>query len=229
MNLTELRTPFPSSDIEWRIGQAGEKNGKPWAKCLAYITARAIMDRLDAVCGPGDWQVRYREGGGHLQAGIGIRVSDGWVWKWDGTGLLASTAGLSGTDAGKGDFSNAMKRAAVQWGIGRYLYSLPEGWAIVSDKGRFYSAKSPKAAAFHWDPPRLPDWAIPTATSPIIREMEALWIDANRHGVGADNEKDLAGMNAIENAITTGDINNLTKAKHWIVSAIDAAKAVTHE
>ena len=224
MNLEQLREPFPADDIEWRIGQAGEKNGKPWAKCLAYITARAIMDRLDAVCGGESWQVKYHEGPGHLQAGIGIKVGEEWVWKWDGTGLLPTTAGLSGTDAGKGDFSNAMKRAAVQWGIGRYLYKLPEGWAIVSDSGRFYAAKSKTAAAFHWDPPRLPEWATPTDHDPIIAEMERLWLDARGVGVGADDEKDEAGMNAVEIAISTGDAKALHKAKKWLTDAIENAK-----
>ena len=226
MDLTKLREPSPPDDIEWRIAQAGEKNEQVWAKCLAYITARAIMDRLDDVCGPGDWQVEYREGAGHLQAGIGIKRNDEWVWKWDGTGLLAATEGLSGTDAGKGDFSNAMKRAAVQWGIGRYLYKLPEGWAIVNDSGRFYASKSKKAPAFHWDPPRLPDWATPNGQDPIIAEMESLWLAAQHVGVGADDEKDEAGMNAVEVAISAGDVPALRKAKKWLTDTVENAKAV---
>lgn len=163
VDLNRLRDPFPYADVEWRIGQAGEKNGKIWAKCLAYITGRAIMDRLDDVCGPGEWQVRYTVEDGHVGAGIGIRVGDEWVWKWDGTGTMPSTGGLSEADAGKGDFSNALKRAGVAWGIGRYLYRLEEGWAAVHEDGRNF-ARLPKdkgSKPFKWDPPGLPEWALP--------------------------------------------------------------------
>lgn len=174
VDFVALKAPFPATDIEWRVGRAGEKNGNVWAKCLAYITSRAIMDRLDEVCGPDNWATDFRHGPGHLQAGLGIRDPETgeWVWKWDGTGLLASSDGLSVTDAGKGDFSNALKRVAVQWGIGRYLYNLPEGWATVSDDGRFYG-KLKSGKGFHWDPPALPGWALPDGSGkPSADETE---------------------------------------------------------
>jgi len=49
--------------------------------------------------------------------GIGIKCESGWVWKWDcGT--------ESKTDAEKGEASDSFKRAAVKWGVGRFLYEL---------------------------------------------------------------------------------------------------------
>src|SRR4051812_15570275 len=75
MDLSKLKEPFPAEDIEWRIGQAGESNGKVWATCLAYLTSRAVMDRLDEVCGPENWQDEYRPGPvGGVICGISIRV-----------------------------------------------------------------------------------------------------------------------------------------------------------
>ena len=62
--LARLRDPFAPEDIEWRVQQAGEKNGKPWARVLAYVTNRAIMDRLDEVVGASNWRNEYREGPG---------------------------------------------------------------------------------------------------------------------------------------------------------------------
>jgi len=166
MDIAALKTPFAATDIEWRIGRAGTKDGKPWAKCLAYITSRAIMDRLDDVCGPENWQCAFRSGEGHMMAGIALRKDrDEWIWKWDGTGMLDARDGFSGSDAGKGDFSNAFKRAAVQWGIGRYLYAVPEQWAVVSDGGRYYGKT--KEGGFHWDPPRLPEHALPHSTAKV--------------------------------------------------------------
>lgn len=157
--LGRLRDPFAPDDIEWRVQQAGEKNGRPWARVLAYVTNRAIMDRLDEVVGPTHWRNEYVEGpAGGVVCGLSVLVAraDGsaeWVTKWDG-------AENTDVEPVKGGLSNAMKRAAVQWGIGRYLYDLEEGWATIHDGGRFY-AKTKEGKAFRWDPPTLPGWAVP--------------------------------------------------------------------
>lgn len=161
INLKDLSAPFPAEDVEWRLQQSGEKNGRPWAKCLAYITNRAIMQRLDDVCGPENWRNEYKEGpSGGLLCGISVYVTrengtSEWVTKWDG-------AENTDIEAVKGGLSGAMKRAAVQFGIGRYLYNLEEGWAKVHDGGRF-SAKAKTGGYFKWDPPQLPAWALPDA------------------------------------------------------------------
>lgn len=163
MDLKRLAEPFAPDDIGWRAQQVGDKNGRPWVKCLAYVTSRAVQQRLDEVCGPENWQNEFRPApDGGLLCRIGIRVSllNGtglveWVWKEDG----AENTDVEGV---KGGLSGAMKRAAVQWGIGRYLYDLPEGWGVVSENGR-YSAKTKDGKWFKWDPPVLPDWALPTA------------------------------------------------------------------
>jgi hypothetical protein len=175
VDLARLRDPFAPEDIEWRLQQAGEKNGKIWGKVLAYITNRAIMDRLDEVVGPDNWQNEYREGpAGGVVCGISIRVRlpDGsaeWVTKWDG-------AENTDVEPVKGGLSNAMKRAAVQWGIGRYLYRLEEGWANVHDGGQL-SGKTRDGKWFRWDPPALPDWALPrerAASAEQMARIEAL-------------------------------------------------------
>lgn len=134
MDLNKLSEPFGSDDIEYRIGQSGKtRDGKPWAKVLAYITNRAIMARLDAVCGPAHWANDFRPAPNDpkhesLLCGIGIEVATGqWVWKWDG-------ANNTDFEAVKGGISDSMKRAAVQWGMGRELYSLGELWADCSEE-----------------------------------------------------------------------------------------------
>jgi hypothetical protein len=158
-DLARLREPFAAEDIEWRMQQAGEKNGRIWGKVLAYITNRAIMDRLDEVIGPSNWRNVYEPGpAGGVVCGLSIRVTrdDGsaeWVTKWDG-------ADNSDVEPVKGGLSNSMKRAAVQWGLGRYLYSLEEGWANVHEGGRL-SARTKEGKWFRWDPPALPAWATP--------------------------------------------------------------------
>ena len=193
-NLARLRDPFAPEDIEWRVQQAGEKNGKPWARVLAYVTNRAIMERLDEVAGPENWQNVFREGpAGGVVCGLSVRVTrpDGtadWVTKWDG-------AENSDVEPVKGGLSNAMKRAAVQWGIGRYLYDLEEGWARVHDGGRF-SAKGKDGGWFKWDPPELPTWAVPrarVASAEQVGRIEALLAGIEDARVAAGVRKRLAG------------------------------------
>lgn len=192
--LDRLRDPFAPEDIEWRVQQAGEKNGKPWARVLAYVTNRAIQDRLDEVVGPESWQNTFREGpDGGVVCGLSVRISrtDGtaeWVTKWDG-------AENTDVEPIKGGLSNAMKRAAVQWGIGRYLYDLDEGWARIHDGGR-YSAKTKDGAWFKWDPPELPAWATPRprlATAEQVERIEALLGRIADERVAASVRRRLAG------------------------------------
>ncbi len=148
-----LKHPFPSRDIEWRIQQSGLKNDKPWAKILAYVTARAIQERLDDIAGPENWKNEFTQGPqGGVLCGLSIRVGEEWVTKWDG----AENTDVEGV---KGGLSGSLKRAAVQWGIGRYLYDLGESWAAFRENGQ-YKAKL-ENRWFSWDPPRLPDWALP--------------------------------------------------------------------
>lgn len=162
INYSDLKEPFSPLDLEWRISQCGQgrNSGKLYAKVLAYVTNRAIMDRLDEVVGPANWQNEYMAApGGGVMCGISIRVSENeWITKWDG-------ADNTNIEAVKGGLSGSMKRAAVQWGIGRYLYNLPEGFAIISDEGSHRQGAKTSGnnqyPAFRWDPPALPEWAIP--------------------------------------------------------------------
>lgn len=158
MNLKDLSNKFNPEDIEWRLQQCGEKNGKIWAICLAYITNRAIMERLDEVCGPENWKNEYASGPhGGVMCGLSINIAGEWVTKWDG-------AENTDIEPVKGGLSGAMKRAAVQWGIGRYLYQLEEGFAVIAENGA-YRGKTKENKHFNWNPPTLPSWALPTSAT----------------------------------------------------------------
>lgn len=147
-----LRAPFPASQVSWKP-QAISKD-KTRAMAVAYIDARDVMDRLDEVVGPFNWQVEHREAAGQLITGLGLRhPKDGaWRWKWD-----VGFVGGSDSDnddaqmkAVKGTASDGLKRAAVLWGVGRYLYSLPKQWLDWdADKRQFKQQ------------PVLPKWAVP--------------------------------------------------------------------
>ena len=107
--LSKLREPTPSSEVKKRKGPGGTM--------LDYVDARYVFDRLDDIVGPANWQTAFeRDSKGALRCGLSINVEDvGWVTKWD-------TGTESSMEAQKGEHSDSIKRAAVQWGIARDLY-----------------------------------------------------------------------------------------------------------
>lgn len=167
-NLARLQDPFAPEDLGWRIQQAGRgrKSGQVYARVLVYLTSRAIQMRLDETAGPENWCNEFREGpAGGVLCGISIRHPETavFVTKWDGCGTTQPGGGLSPSDAAKSCYSNALQRAATQWGIGRYLYHLPPLWADVCEDG-IYRARLPQGDGgewYRWNPPALPDWALP--------------------------------------------------------------------
>jgi hypothetical protein len=126
----QLAEPFDPALVSWRIGPTTKDKTKGMA--LAYIDARDVMRRLDQVCGPSNWQNDYPwSDGKRVVCRIGIRTGDEWIWKTDG-------AGDTDTEGEKGALSDAFKRAAVHWGIGRYLYDVDAVWVAIEAKGNSY-------------------------------------------------------------------------------------------
>tara|TARA_R110000824_G_scaffold308609_2_gene496049 strand:+ start:229 stop:948 length:720 start_codon:yes stop_codon:yes gene_type:complete len=128
----KLSAPFAPDQIHWRIGSTTKDKAKGMA--LAYIDSRDVMDRLDEVLGPQNWQSRYPHVGTKTCCEIGIKVDSEWVWKSDG-------AGDTDVEGDKGAFSDSLKRAAVQFGIGRYLYGLGATWVEIEPAGRSFKIK----------------------------------------------------------------------------------------
>jgi hypothetical protein len=125
-----LKAPFPPNRISWRVGSTAADKKKGLA--FGYIDARDVMERLDEVCGPENWQNTYTIAGTAIVCNIGIREPGGdWVWKSDG-------AGATDVEAEKGMMSDAFKRAAVRFGIGRYLYDIPATWVAIEPMGKSY-------------------------------------------------------------------------------------------
>lgn len=157
MELAKLDEPFYPKDIEWRVQQCGISNNKPWCMVLAYVTNRAIQQRLDEVCGKENWQNDYHPApDGGVMCSIKIKINGEWITKKDG-------AENTQIEAVKGGISGAMKRAGVQWGIGRYLYDLEEGFAKTSlEKVDGWNRTRTKDGSYiWWETPILPDWALP--------------------------------------------------------------------
>lgn len=130
--LKALRAPFPPDRVSWRIGPTTADKSRGLAMC--YIDARDVMERLDEVCGLGGWQCRYPHVGQKTVCEIGIKIGDEWLWRANG-------AGDTDMEAEKGALSDALKRSAVCWGIGRYLYDVPSQWVDIEPAGRSFKIK----------------------------------------------------------------------------------------
>jgi hypothetical protein len=125
-----LREPFDPADVDFRVqGRVNEQTGR--AQVVAYIDARMVQDRLDEVVGAGNWSFDWEP----------VVIDKGDVQVAKGT---LTILGVSKADAGTasnfeqslGAVSHCFKRAAVHWGIGRYLYDLPMSWVQVEKNGR---------------------------------------------------------------------------------------------
>lgn len=177
-----LRRPFPADKIHWRVGATTQDKSKGVA--LAYIDARDVMERLDSVVGAAGWQDRYAwSDNGKLCCEIGIKLDGEWVWKSNG-------AGDTQYEADKGAFSDAFKRAAVMWGVGRYLYALPNEWVAIKQAGKSYKIAG--------NPPALPTWAIPNEFQ-SKRERDG-WV-TSLHKAWAD--RDLEAIQDVEGSLSS--------------------------
>ena len=127
MDLDKLHDPFPESAIHWRVGATTKAKDKGIA--LAYLDARNVMERLDDVCGIGSWQTKYPF---PSCCELSIKINGEWIVKSNG-------AGQTNVEGEKGQFSDAFKRAAVLWGVGQYLYAMPNDWFPIQQRGNSYA------------------------------------------------------------------------------------------
>ena len=158
--LDALRAPIDPAFIQFRVGSVNAQHARGLA--LAYIDARAVQERLDATVGPDNWSLEYKcqpytvykndPSSGKKTAieshawtcRLSINTENGWVDKCDGAEQTAM-------EQGKGGMSDAFKRAAVAWGIGRALYNFPQIWTGVKKLGRTWVIE---------EVPSIPQWYV---------------------------------------------------------------------
>jgi len=147
----QLAAPFHSYYVGWKA-QATNRD-KTRALAVAYIDARTVMDRLDQVVGPGNWSDAYRlVSAGDGEFAVECTLTLFGVSKSD-VGTADEADDGSQASLSKSAYSDALKRTAVKWGIGRYLYRLPKMW-VGYDAARKQLAETPD----------LPSWALPGGT-----------------------------------------------------------------
>jgi hypothetical protein len=139
-----LAAPFEASEVRFKPAVVSGNR----ALALAYVDARVIQDRLDEVLGVIDWQDDYEcLPDGSVVCRLRIRVGGEWLTKVDVGGPSEQP---DEGDRRKAAFSDALKRAAVKFGVGRYLYRLQSQWADYDPKKKQFVR-----------PPQLPESALP--------------------------------------------------------------------
>lgn len=142
--IESLAAPFEESGLKFfAVATATRKDGSKVGKVGTYADTRTYMDRLDEVTGLGGWQTSYRcidPGVNAVECTLSLLVEGHWVSRADvGYPNDARDVEDASKEAWKAAYSDALKRACVQWGVGRYLYSieLEEEWIKLDDRGRF--------------------------------------------------------------------------------------------
>ena len=131
-----LRAPFSGDKVQWRVGSTNRDGDG--GTILAYIDKREYEGRLDSVFGADKWSTELS----FNEIGVVVKIKatfpDGSeVYHTNGSGYKYDKDGRVDADGFKAAISQAFKRAASEFGIGRYLYDIESPWVKLNNK-RFY-------------------------------------------------------------------------------------------
>jgi hypothetical protein len=150
-----LASPFAADEVKFKPAVVSGNR----ALALAYVDARVIQDRLDEVLGVAGWQDEYEcLPDGSVVCRLRLRLGDEWITKMDVGGPSEQP---DEGDRRKAAFSDALKRAAVKFGVGRYLYRLPQLWVDYDPQKRQFVRK-----------PTIPASALPQSKTPQTPRKE---------------------------------------------------------
>lgn len=209
----DLAAEFPREAISWRA-QSVTKDGTK-AMALAYIDSRDVRRRLNEVLGHSNWTNKFMDcGDGKLACELSARVDGEWITKTDG-------AGSTDVEAEKGAFSSALKRAAVAFGVGEYLYDMPTIWVPCES----YE----KGGKFYWSKWKDDPWSYvrgKTATAPsktpakLVEKLQDAYLMHLNAITGSKSE------DALRTAFKamTADTTLTDQAKRDLIAAKDAKK-----
>ena len=130
-----LAAPVDPQAIAWRQdGRPIARDGKFFARFVAYIEANTVRERLDAVV-PGEWNLT-------LELLPTVNAGEEAVEAPFAFKARLQILGVVREDVGTGkDYkqaaTDAFKRAAVRFGIGNELYSFEQNWVPMDGDGRY--------------------------------------------------------------------------------------------
>ena len=168
-----LAAPLASETISWRQdGKPVNRDGRIVARFVAYVEANTVRERLDEIV-PGEWDLTLtplpslaNEPAGETTCSFKARLQVLGVVREDvGTGRDYKQAA-----------TDALKRAAVRFGIAHELYSYGQNWVELDGDGRYakpvedpaivYARREEKAAASSSNPSPAPARALDEETCP---------------------------------------------------------------
>lgn len=168
--LPHLRRPFSPAAVKWKV-QATSPKGKPAERAImvGYIDARLVSARLNKVVG-GNWSEKP------------VRVADQpWALMYELT-VFEQTHTDVGVAQGRSDdmklkamHSDGLKRPAVRFGIGEYLYAMPQVWIDVTEDGSEKSDGTPTIKRTRDG--KVPGF-LPDAVFTYLRERYEAWLKA---------------------------------------------------
>jgi len=141
----QLSAPLDAGVISWRQdGRPVEREGKFFARFVAYVDANTVRERLDGVV-PGEWDLTLEllptlpsdnpdDAGCSFKARLQI------------LGVIREDVG-TGRDY-KQAATDAFKRAAVRFGIAHELYAYEQNWVQVDGDGKYAKPMEDPAAAY---------------------------------------------------------------------------------
>ena len=135
---SKLAAPLPPGVVSWRQdGKAVSRDGKYFARFVAYIEANTVRERLDTVV-PGEWDLTLEL----LPPISGLddshdrgEVTCSFKARLQILGVIREDVG-TGRDY-KAAATDAFKRAAVRFGIAHELYAYEQNWVQVDGEGKY--------------------------------------------------------------------------------------------
>jgi hypothetical protein len=182
--LKQLKNPFDAKFVKWRVGATNAD--KTSGIALAYIDSREVMKRLDEVCGIGNWRDHLSPVDNGFICEIDIKIDGEWITR-------SNAAGYTHVEPVKGGASDAFKRAASTWGVGRYLYYLPNIWVAIKPYGKSYVLA---------EQPELPGWAKHDANIENWEDVAEMELEAS----ASADEQEIAG-------VIIGHLNDVRRAE----------------
>ena len=146
---SKLAAPLPSGVISWRQdGRPIQRDGKFFARFVAYVEANTVRERLDTVV-PGEWDLTLdllppMVGQGQSTDADESQVS--FKARLQILGVIREDVG-TGRDY-KSAATDAFKRAAVRFGVAHELYGFEQNWVQVDGDGKYAKPVEDPAAAY---------------------------------------------------------------------------------
>lgn len=188
-------------EIELRVGSTNDSG----FQLLLYKNARIDMQLLDEVVGVGNWQREHYILGNDIYCKVGIYNQElkQWVWRAD--------AGSSGTiEEEKSKASDSFKRACVNFGLGRCLYSAPFVWIVSKDKDGVMTGET-KKERYIVDEIGYTDHKITKLVIKNEKTKKVVFSMGSNQKVAQTSEKPQANANSNLNT-SKGSINSKHKA-----------------